>query len=170
MRGLARAAALWWQRRAIVQAGQRSAKLGPTGIRTGPCRGSLPPLRNMPLKSLNGLGCTLGSVRLYWSCVVAGLVIPLAGNALVNGGLLVFAHEYSFPDLIRALEFALVDFKTQNPREWYVTFDSLILLSGVDCSDIGDRRLCSRAMQSLRKRWLCRYSKRHRAWMITSKV
>ena len=78
-----------------------------------------------------------------------------------------FAYEYSFSELVRSLEFALVDFKTSHPREWYVSFESLILLSGVDCSD---RRRCSRAMQVLRKRWLCRYSKRHRAWMITSWV
>ncbi len=83
---------------------------------------------------------------------------------------MVFAYEYSFPDLVQSLEFALVDFRTRHPREWYVTFDSIILLSGVDCSDIGDRRLCSRAMQVLRKRWLCHYSKRHRAWMLTSEV
>ena len=83
-----------------------------------------------------------------------------------RGRAVMFAYEYSFSDLVRAFEFALVDFRTRYPREWYVTFDSIILLSGVDCSDAGDRRLCSRAMQVLRKRWLCSYSRRHREWMI----
>lgn len=77
-----------------------------------------------------------------------------------------FAYEYLFSDLVESLEFALVDFKTRCPREYYITFDSILLLSGVECSDIGDRRRCSRAMQVLRRKSLCRYSRRHREWMV----
>jgi hypothetical protein len=77
-----------------------------------------------------------------------------------------FAYECSFPELVQAFEFALVDCKTRWPREWFFPFDSIILFSRVECSDIGDRRLCSRAMQVLRKRRLCGFSKRHRKWWI----
>jgi hypothetical protein len=81
-----------------------------------------------------------------------------------------FAYEYSFSELVRAMEFALVDCKTRWPREVFFPFDSIVLFSRVECSDIGDRRLCSRAMQVLRKRRLCSFSKRHREWMIHSSV
>jgi hypothetical protein len=77
-----------------------------------------------------------------------------------------FAYEYSFPELVLAFEYALVDCKTRWPREWCVPFDSIILFSGVECSDIGDRRRCSRVMQVLSKRRLCGYSKRNKAWAI----
>lgn len=81
-----------------------------------------------------------------------------------------FAYEYSFSELVQAMEYALVDCKTRRPREWFVSFDSILLASTVEFSDDGDRRLCSRAMQVLRKRRLCSYSKRHREWMLHSSV
>lgn len=81
-----------------------------------------------------------------------------------------FAYEFSFSELVQAFEFALVDYKTRYPRRDWVSFDSLILLSNVECSDIGDRRRCSRAMQVLSKKWMCSYSRKHREWMIHSRV
>jgi hypothetical protein len=77
-----------------------------------------------------------------------------------------FAYEYEFKELVQTLEFALVDYKTQFSERRWVSLDSILLISPIECSDMGDRRRCSRAMQVLRKKRLCSYSRRHKEWMI----
>lgn len=44
------------------------------------------------------------------------------------------------------------------------TFERCLILAGIDISDSHDGELCSRAMQLLRRRGECRYSRRDRAW------
>ena len=78
-----------------------------------------------------------------------------------------FAYEYSFSELVQEMEFTLVDCKTRCSGSWCLeSLNSIILASTVACSDIGDRRRCSRVMQVLQKRFRCRYSPRNRKWWI----
>lgn len=49
-------------------------------------------------------------------------------------------------------------------NKYDVLFENCLLYAGIDISDGCDSRLCSQAMQILKRRGECRYSRRRRTW------